>query len=134
MDGLLCVALFTTSIYDPLGNWLSPWFTYNAVLVNRGSVLGLLPVHSDYYHPGAVPAFPLVLIPPIYIWAFMLLIVGGDRILAFIKTRWPRLPLSGQLAMIWVVMAIGDFVLEVFLQRVACYAYAGGMFNLFSDH
>lgn len=135
LDGLLCLALFTTSIYDPLVDLLSPWYTYNTVLVNRGSILGLLPGHSTYYHPGAVPALPLLFIPPVYIWAFMLLVVGGDSLLTKIKTRWPILPVAGQIATIWVLMAIGDFLMEgLFMQRVAFHTYNGGSFNLFSIH
>jgi hypothetical protein len=132
-DGLLCVAFLISSPYDPLSNYLNNWFTYNSYLVNRGSLLNVIPGYS-WGRPGATVALPLFVIPAAYVFTFVGVGVFGAWLMRRTKARWPQLSGVGLVGVCFLVMMVVDVVLEGLLfMRLGFWHYGGGHLSIAGD-
>lgn len=133
-DAMLLGAFLLTSVYDPLSNYFGIWLTYNAFLVNRGTIMDVIP-GAAHGKPGATVAFPLILIPAVYVVVFLGLTLLGCAGLRRLEARRPRWGRPRLIAAVAGMMLICIIVVEVagFL-RLGVYSYGGGRWALFSGH
>jgi Spirocyclase AveC-like len=133
-DAMLLGAFLLTSVYDPLSNYFGIWLTYNAYLINRGTIMDVIP-GAAHGKPGATVAFPLILIPAVYVVVFLGLTVLGCAGLRRLEARRPRWGRPRLIAAVAGMMLICIIVVEVagFL-RLGVYSYGGGRWTLFSGH
>jgi hypothetical protein len=133
-DAMLLGAFLLTSVYDPFSNYFGIWLTYNAYLVNRGTIMDVIP-GAAHGKPGATVAFPLVLIPAVYIVVFLGLTLLGCAGLRRLEARRPHWGRPRLIAAVAGMMLICIIVVETagFL-RLGVYSYGGGRWALFSGN
>ena len=130
-DGLFCIASLTSAYQDPFSDWFGHWFTYNSYLYNKGSWVGVLPGWSNAA-PGQTIAYPLLVVPPAYIWVFLGLMMIGCAVMRKAKARWPGLGPVGLIGACLAFMAVADFFVEgMFFMRLGFWHYGGGHASLF---
>jgi hypothetical protein len=132
-DGLFCLASLTSSYQDPLSDYFGHWFTYNSYLFNKGSWVGEIPGWS-FAKPGATVAYPLLVVPPAYIWVFLGLMILGCGVMRAAKRRWPGLSNLQLIGICFLFTMAADVVVEgMFFMRLGFWHYAGGHFSVFGD-
>lgn len=130
-DGLFCIASLTSSYQDPFSDYFGHWFTYNSYLYNKGSWVGVLPGWG-FAKPGQTIAYPLLVVPPAYIWVFLGLMMIGCAVMRKAKARWPGLGPIGLIGVCLAFTAVADFFVEgMFFMRLGFWHYAGGHASLF---
>jgi hypothetical protein len=130
-DGLFCIASLTSAYQDPFSDYFGHWFTYNSYLYNKGSWVGVLPGWG-FAKPGQTIAYPLLVVPPAYIWVFLGLMMIGCAVMRKAKARWPELGPIGLIGVCLAFMAVADFFVEgMFFMRLGFWHYAGGHGSLF---
>lgn len=133
--GQFSVALMLTSLYDPLSNYFQTWFTYNSYFVNRGNALSGIPGWVSYGRPGAMVAWPAILVPTAYPWLLGGLGLIGAWVMKKAAARWPRRSGLFLIAVCFVFMMVVDFLIEgMGALRLGFWAYSGGPFALNPSH
>lgn len=128
-DGLFCLALLLTSIYDPLSNYTSHWLTYNAYFVNFGSVLHDIGSLS-FNVPGATSAWPILFAPGAYVYSMLPAMYFGCWLMRLAQRRW-----SSATRVIGICY-LGGVLFSILLEgliymRLGFYTYPGGHWPLF---
>jgi hypothetical protein len=132
-DGLFCIASLTSAYQDPFSDYFGHWFTYSSYLYNKGSWVGVLPGWG-FAKPGQTVAYPLLVVPPAYIWVFLGLMMIGCAVMRKAKARWPGLGPVGLIAVCLAFMAVADFFVEgMFFMRLGFWHYGGGRGALFGS-
>ena len=126
LEGLVCLAGLTVSIYDPASAYVGNWVQYNSYFVNFGAPIYGLPGWLSFHEPGASIAWPILFVPPIYVWGllgFMLVISGLMR---KIRSRWPSISTPALLVVTWVCGFALEYVFEgIVLLRLGFYVETG---------
>jgi hypothetical protein len=112
IDGLLVIAFSTMWFQDPLSAYAGHWFTYNTHLLNFGSWVSSVPGWMSFSRPGQMIAEPILLIPGVYVWVFLLTTLLGCRIMRATKARWPSVGPLGLAGACFVSMMAFDVVFE----------------------
>lgn len=126
IDGLIVIGCTLASGWDALSNTGQFWFTYNSYLVNRGSMLDVMPTTLSPRAPGATEAWPLFFINTLY-GNFVLVAILMCALLRFVQSKWPKINIVWLLALCLVLGAIADFIIEgLVLLPLGFWTYAGG--------
>lgn len=139
IDGLLFLAWAGFFwMWDPMGNYLSPTFTYNAWIPNMGSWVNGIPGWTTPATPGAQAPEPWLFTAGAYPVFFVLMPIFGCWIMRKTSERWPLMGLAGRLLIVYATVAVLETVLEGFLwMRMGLYTYAGTpdkLWTLFPSH
>jgi len=111
-DGVLALAFATLWFQDPLSAYGGHWFTYNSNAVNFGSWVNSVPGWMSFGEPRQMLVEPLLLIPGLYVWVFVLTMYLGCWVMRRAKARWPRMGKLGLVGVCFVAMCAFDFVFE----------------------
>jgi len=132
-DGLIMLGCTLASIWDSLSNTGQYWFTYNAYLVNRGSILSVMPTTLSPHAPGSAEAWPLFFIDMLY-GNFILVAILMCAILRYVNRKRPQTGAFTLIAICFVLGAIADFVIEgMVLLPLGFWSYAGGLWSMNAD-
>ena len=138
-EGMLVIWCFVSGwFWDPFSNFMQQMYVWSSVGPNRGSWIAEIPgFHGiGVGHPGAMMAYPLMLIAPLYGLGASIL-----AIIALISMRWAQrqFPNLGGFGLVMVGTLVGGFVDTVFeigFLRSGLYAYVSGIrsVTLWPDH
>ena len=132
-DGLIVIGCTLASMWDALSNVWQYWFTYNAYLVNRGSILGVLPITLSPHAPGSAEAWPMFFINTLY-GNFVIVAIIMCALLRWVKSTWPQVGTPTLVAICFVLGAMADFIIEgVVLLPLGFWSYAGGHWAINAD-
>jgi hypothetical protein len=139
IDGLLYLAWAGFFwMWDPMGNYLSPTFTYNAWIPNMGSWVNGIPGWNTPAHPGAQAPEPWLFTAGAYPVFFVLMPILGCWLMRRVRARYPRMGTAGLLVVVYLSVAVLETILEGLLwMRMGLYTYAGTpdkLWNLFPSH
>jgi hypothetical protein len=139
IDGLLFLAWTGFFwMWDPMGNFLSPTFTYNSWIPNMGSWVNGIPGWNTPATPGAQAPEPWLFTAGAYGVFFTLMPIFGCWIMRKTRERYPRIGIAGLLLIVYAVVAVLETILEGFAwMRTGLYTYAGTpdkLWNLFPSH
>jgi hypothetical protein len=110
-DGMLCIAFLSIYWQDVLFNYSGASGTYNTEFFNLGSWLGNVP---GVVQPNAERfAEPLLFSPLFYVYGFLGFVVAGCATLRWARRRWPRTSNLGLVAMVLLLFAAFDLILEI---------------------
>ena len=133
-DGLFCLVFATIWWQDPVSNFIAPYFTYNAKLVNFGTWLNNIP---GWQMPGAhkIAEAPIWTFP-IYVYLVFGACVVGNIVMRKAKQRWPQLTKAQLCLVCFAAFFCFDIVLEPFLMFIGIWTYTGvvAKFTLFYGH
>jgi hypothetical protein len=125
IDGLMMIGLTLSSGWDALSDVGQYWFTYNAYLVNRGSMLGVMPITLSPHAAGVNEAWPMFFIDTTYGNVFYMLMFMC-AVMRRIQNKW-RVSAPALIAISFVLGGLVDFVFEgVVILPLGFYSYAGG--------
>jgi hypothetical protein len=128
------VAIFISSIYDPLSDYFQTWFTYNSYFFNRGNAMEALPGWMSISRPGEMVAWPLIFIPPTYVLLIGGVAILGSSVMRRVRRRWPALSAIPLVLSCYLFMMAFDFVLEGLIGlRLGLWEYEGGTGALSPD-
>lgn len=131
-DGLFCVALFVLSFWDPTSAYFQHWFQYNPYLLNEGSMVNDIPGWMSYGEPGHQIAFPYLMMPPAYVYAFLGLMALGCWFMSTLRRLRPTISNPALIAACFVFMCCCDLLMEGFgFIRLGVWTYPGAPFTLF---
>lgn len=134
VDGALTIAFATLWFQDPLSAYSGHWFTYNSWAVNYGSWVNSLPFAVGKAAPGAMVVEPILIIPGVYVWVFVLTMFLGSWVMRTARNRWPQLGPVSLSAICLAVMCVFDVIFEgVIFMPLGVWEYPGGHFNIFAD-
>lgn len=133
VDGALTIAFATLWFQDPLSAYSGHWFTYNSWALNFGSWVNSIPYATGKAAPGAMVVEPILIMPGVYVWTFVLTMFLGAWVMRSARNRWPQVG-SVTLAMAClVVMWVFDTIFEgVIFMPLGIWEYPGGHFNIFA--
>jgi len=137
-DGALFIAFLTMFFQDQFTNFGGYWFTYNAHVFNMGSWFPEIPGWEAYAGPGQTAGEPIFMMSAGYIYFFLVSMFAGLALMRKLKAVRPGIKNWQLLASVWAMMAVVDFVIEVFIWiPMGFYTYTwapGPMVNAGSDH
>jgi hypothetical protein len=128
LEGLLFLAFFSVWWQDPLYNYLTTGFTYNATFLNLGGWASHIPGWSS--PNGQKFAEPLIWDLSFYVVVSVIGVILGSRFMHWALGRWPRLTVGRLLLVMAIGAMLGDFAMEFFWVRIGSYAYAGTIRSL----
>jgi len=113
-DGMLFFACLTVQFIDPIFNYFSPSFIQNAYSVNRGSWANFIP---GWASPSAYAGLVEGLIWALALYGLFGVVAAkvGCWMLAKLRARYPTLGSIPLYSALFVIFAIGDFIVEYFL-------------------
>jgi Spirocyclase AveC-like len=133
-DGALTIAFATLWFADPLSAYSGPWFTYNSWAVNFGSWVNSIPGALAPAKPGKMIVEPLLIIPGVYVWVFVLTMFLGAWVIRKAQARWPRMGTAGLCAICVGVLWAFDVVFEgIVFMPLGIWEYPGGHLSLFPN-
>jgi hypothetical protein len=132
-DGFILIGCTIASLWDALTLVGQYWFTYNSYLVNRGSILTVVPMTLSPHTPEANEAWPLFFINTLY-GNFVLVAIILCALLRTIRSRWPTIKTRSLVLLCFVLGAIADIVIEGFVMLpLGFWTYAGGLWAINPD-
>jgi Spirocyclase AveC-like len=139
MDGVLFLAWAGFFwLWDPMGNALTPTFTYNSWIPNMGSWVNGIPGWITPAAPGAQAPEPWLFTAGAYSVFFVVMPIMGCWVMRRVRARWPRMGTWGLLACVFAFVCVLETLVEGFLwMRMGLYTYAGtphGLPDLFPGH
>ena len=106
-DGLLFIAWAGFFwMWDPMGNALSPTFTYNAWIPNMGSWVNEIPGWITPGSPGAQAPEPWLFTAGAYSVFFVAMPILGCWVMRKARARWPRIGILGLLAIVYGLVVV----------------------------
>ena len=127
LDGMLVLAFYTLWFQDPLSAYGGHWFTYNSWALNYGSWVHSVPGWLSNGKPGAMLVEPILIIPGVYGYVFVITMFLGAWVMRRAKARWPRIGTVGLIGVCFVAMVAFDIVLEgVIFMPLGIWEYPGG--------
>lgn len=127
-DGLMVVSFALMWWSDPMYNYFTPGFNYNAYFINLGSWVGHTP---GWMSPNAteIPQ-PLVWLPGIYTCWFFGMVVIVNWIFRKCRDKWPTIsPVSMWFVAFFPTMVVGIFC-EASLMIMGSHSYASAIREL----
>src|ERR1700747_947336 len=106
LDGMLVIAFSTLWFQDPLSAYGGHWFTYNSWAINYGSWVNGVPGGLSKGKPGAVLVAPILNIPGVYVYVFVITMFLGAWVMRRAKARWPRIGNVGLISVCFVSMVL----------------------------
>jgi len=132
IDGVLVIAFATLWVEDPLSAYGGHWFTYNSWAVNFGSWVNSVPGWLSFGRPGQMLVEPVLIIPGVYVWVFVLTMMLGCWVMRTARSRWPAVGNAGLVAICFVAMCAFDLVFEgILFLPLGAWEYPGGHVSLF---
>lgn len=132
LDGMLVIAFCTLWFQDPLSAYGGHWFTYNSWAVNRGSWVNSVPGWLSFGEPGHMLVEPLLIIPGLYVYVFVITMMLGSWVMRTVSARRPRMGKPGLVASCYLAMVLFDIVLEaVIFMPLGVWEYPGGHWKAF---
>jgi hypothetical protein len=134
LDGLLCVVMFVSSFFDMLSVFGQHWFTYNAYLVNFGSVMSVIPGVTSLNARGVGQPFPILFMPALYVAGVVPLAMLGCAVMRRLRGRYGLS--TGQLVGVcFVLMLVVDVIGEgMILIPLGFWSYEGAHLAVFPSH
>jgi Spirocyclase AveC-like len=110
------------------------WFTYNAYLVNFGSVMTVIPGVTSLNARGVGQPFPILFMPALYVAGVVPLSILGCAIMRRLRERYGLS--SGQLVLAcFLLMLLVDVIGEgIVLIPLGFWSYEGAHLALFPSH
>ncbi len=131
-DGLFCIGLFMLSFWDANSAYFQHWFQYNPHLLNQGSLVNDIPGWMSHGEPGRQIAFPYLMMPPAYVYAFLGLMALGCWFMRTLRRLRPTVSNPVLIGCCFVFMALCDLVMEGYgFIRLGVWTYPGAPFTLF---
>src|SRR5262249_4301749 len=91
VDGALTIAFATLWFQDCLSAYSGAWFTYNSWAVNFGSWVNSIPFATAKAAPGAMVVEPILIVPGVYVWIFVIVMFLGSWLMQTARNRWPHM-------------------------------------------
>ncbi|BDE15513.1 MULTISPECIES: spirocyclase AveC family protein [Mycobacterium] len=134
LDGMLVLAFSTLWFQDPLSAYGGHWFTYNSWTFNYGSWVHSVPGWLSNGKPGAMVVEPILIMPGLYVYVFVITMFLGCAVMRRAKARWPQIGTLGLIVCCFVAMVGFDIILEgVIFMPLGIWEYPGGRgFSIFS--
>lgn len=134
VDGAFTIAFATLWFQDPLSAYSGHWMTYNSWAINFGSWLNSIPFALGKAAPGAMLVEPILIMPGVFVWLFVVAMVCSCAVMRAAHSRWPQLG-PVRLGLICIAVSwIVDFIFEgLIFMPLGVWEYPGGHFNVFSD-
>ena len=134
LDGMLVLAFSTLWFQDPLSAYGGHWFTYNSWPINYGSWVHSVPGWLSNGKPGAMIVEPILIMPGLYVYVFVITMFLGCAVMRRAKAKWPRIGTLGLISACFVAMVGFDIILEgVIFMPLGIWEYPGGRgFAIFS--
>jgi hypothetical protein len=127
-DGLMVISFALMWWSDPMYNYFTPGFNYNAYFINLGSWVGHTPGWMSP-HPTQIPQ-PLLWLPGVYTCAFFLMVVIVNWIFRTLRRKWPTIsPVSMWLAAFVPMMVVGT-LWEASFMVMGSHSYASAIHAL----
>lgn len=127
LDGTIFIGGTTLVMQDGLSNFFNPWITYNAYFVNWGSWYNDVPGWMAFGEPGAMVVEPLLFIPFVYGFFFVVGVKAGSAVIRACRERRPTMGYAAILATTFAAMFLVDLVIEGFVwMPFGTFTYAGG--------
>jgi hypothetical protein len=132
VDGVLVLAFATLWLEDPLSAYAGHWFTYNSWALNYGSWVNSVPGWMSFGRPGEMLVEPILIIPGVYVWVFVLVMNLGCWVMRTAKARWPQLGKVGLVLVCFGAMCAFDLVFEgLIFMPLGAWEYPGGHLSIF---
>jgi hypothetical protein len=127
-DGLMVISFALMWWSDPLYNYFTPGFNYNAYFINLGSWIGHTP---GWMSPNAtqIPQ-PLVWLPGVYTCAFFLMVIIVNWIFRTLRRRWPTISPVSMWLVAFVPMGIVGTLWEAAFMVMGSHTYASAIREL----
>jgi len=124
-DGLMVISFALMWWSDPLYNYFTPGFNYNAYFINLGSWVGHVP---GWMSPNAtqIPQ-PLVWLPGVYTCAFFLMVVIVNWIFRMLRRRWPTISPASMWLLAFVPMMVVGTLWEASFMVMGSHTYASAI-------
>ena len=134
LDGMLVIAFSTLWFQDPLSAYGGHWFSYNSWAINYGSWVHGVPGWLSNGRPGAMLVEPILIMPGLYVYVFVITMFLGCAIMRRAKAKWPQIGTLGLIGVCFVGMVAFDIILEgVIFMPLGIWEYPGGRgFAIFS--
>jgi hypothetical protein len=127
LDGMLVVAFSTLWFQDPLSAYGGHWFSYNSWAVNYGSWVHSVPGWLSNGKPGAMLVEPILIMPGLYVYVFVITMILGCWVMRRAQLKWPRLGKLGLIGLCFASMVAFDIILEaVIFMPLGIWEYPGG--------
>lgn len=134
LDGMLVIAFSTLWFQDPLSAYGGHWFTYNSWAVNFGSWVNSVPGWLSFGEPGAMLVEPILIMPGLYVYVFVITMTLGSWVMRRASARWPSMGRVGLIACCYGAMVLFDIVLEgIIFMPLGVWEYPGGHLNIFPE-
>ena len=132
-DGLIMIGCTLASGWDALSDVGQYWFTYNSYLVNRGSVLGVMPITLSPHTAGANEAWPMFFINTLY-GNFVVVAIIMCALLRFVQSKMPQIGTFSLIAICFALGGVADFIIEgMVLLPLGFWTYPGGYWAINAD-
>jgi hypothetical protein len=127
-DGLMVLSFALMWWSDPLYNYFTPGFNYNAYFVNLGSWVGHTPGWMSP-NPTQIPQ-PLLWLPGVYTCAFFLMVVIVNWIFRKTRERRPTISPVGMWLVAFVPMMVVGTLWEAAFMVMGSHSYASSIREL----
>lgn len=124
-DGLMVISFALMWWSDPLYNYFTPGFNYNAYFINLGSWVGHIPGWMSP-NPTQIPQ-PLIWLPGVYTCAFFLMVVIVNWIFRTLRRRWPSISPVSMWLIAFVPMMVVGTLWEAAFMVMGSHAYASAI-------
>jgi hypothetical protein len=131
---MLVIAFSTLWFQDPLSAYGGHWFSYNSWAINYGSWVHAVPGWLSNGKPGAMLVEPILIMPGLYVYVFVITMFLGCAVMRRAKAKWPQIGTLGLIGVCFVGMVAFDIILEgVIFMPLGVWEYPGGRgFAIFS--
>ena len=127
-DGLMVLSFALMWWSDPLYNYFTPGFNYNAYFVNLGSWVGHLPGWMSP-NPTQIPQ-PLLWLPGVYTCAFFAMVLIVNWIFRLLRARYPRISPVSMWLIAFVPMVVVGTLWEAAFMVMGSHTYASSIRDL----
>jgi Spirocyclase AveC-like len=133
LDGMLVLAFYTLWFQDPLSAYGGHWFTYNSWAINYGAWVHSVPGWLSNGKPGAMLVEPILIMPGLYVYVFVITMFLGAWVMRRTQAKWPRVGKIGLVTACFASMVGFDIILEgVIFMPLGVWEYPGGRgFSIF---
>jgi len=127
LDGMLVLAFSTLWFQDPLSAYGGHWFSYNSWAINYGSWVHGVPGWLSNGKPGAMLVEPILIMPGLYVYVFVITMFLGCAVMRRAKAKWPQIGTLGLISVCFAAMVGFDIILEgVIFMPLGIWEYPGG--------
>jgi Spirocyclase AveC-like len=127
LDGMLVIAFSTLWFQDPLSAYGGHWFSYNSWAINFGSWVHSVPGWLSNGKPGAMLVEPILIMPGLYVYVFVITMFLGCWAMRRANRRWPQIGKVGLIGICFASMVVFDIILEaIIFMPLGIWEYPGG--------